>query len=186
MFGTRIAIFWNACASRLLSKEAVSDSTPVIQLPGFVFLTKCYTYQMSRSISSIFGELEALAPPRSTSISSFPFELLLGLIALALLVALVAFWIANIFGLVRAVKTNNTSRVVLHAIGIVVGILGLVMGAIYFFKWRHERLAVRANQTSGGGALVVADELGKLTSLRDQGVITTVEFEVQKKKLFDQ
>ena len=82
-------------------------------------------------------------------------------------------------------NTHVRSKKKMLAIGIVTGFLGLVMGAIYFFKWRHEPLAVRANQTSRGGALVVADELSKLASLRDQGVITTEDFEAQKKKLFD-
>jgi hypothetical protein len=158
----------------------------VIELSGFVLLTKCYTFEMTRLVSSIFGELGVVATPRSNANFSFPFHLLFPLLLGLIVIALVALWIANVFGLFRAVKTNNTSLVVLHAIGIVTGLLGSVMGAIYFFKWRHEPLAVRANQTSGGGALVVADELSKLASLRDQGVITTVEFEVQKKKLFNQ
>ena len=114
------------------------------------------------------------------------FTIVFIVLVIAILIAIVALWIANIFGLVRAVKTNNTLLIVLHAIGIVTGFLGLVMGAIYFFKWRHEPLSVRANQTPSGGALVVADELSKLASLRDQGVITTEDFEAQKKKLFDQ
>ena len=127
-----------------------------------------------------------IAATSSESNGNIVFTFLLGLILIAIVIAIVALWIANIFGLVRAVKTNNILLIVLHAIGIVTGFLGLVMGAIYFFKWRHEPLAVRANQTSRGGALVVADELSKLASLRDQGVITTEDFEAQKKKLFDQ
>jgi len=127
-----------------------------------------------------------IAADHAESNGNIVFTFLSGLILIAIVIAIVALWIANIFGLVRAVKTNNILLIVLHAIGIVTGFLGLIMGAIYFFKWRHEPLAVRANQTSGGGALFVADEFSKLASLRDRGLITTEDFEAQKKKLFDQ
>jgi len=105
-------------------------------------------------------------------------------VVLAVACALFALWIANIFGLVRSVKSNNTSLIVLHAIGIVIGILGSVMGAIYFFKWRHEPLVVRANNAAAGFTPNVADEVSKLSELRDKGVITNEEFEAQKNKLF--
>jgi hypothetical protein len=101
------------------------------------------------------------------------------------LIAMVALWIANIFGLVRAVRTDITSRIVLHAVGTVTCLLGSVMGAIYFFKWRQEPFVVRASKKSAGGVINVADELSKLASLRDQGVITTADLEAQKRKLLN-
>ena len=115
--------------------------------------------------------------------ANYLFSFIVGGIILVVAAFLVAAWISNIFGLVRAIRTNQTALAVTHALGIVVGLLGSVMGAIYFFKWRHEPLVVPGQGTSNLGVPNIAEELGKLASLRDQGVITDVEFEVQKGKL---
>ena len=111
-------------------------------------------------------------------------EFIFIVVVLAVTCSLLALWIANFFGLVRSVKSNNASLIVLHSVGIVVGLLGSVMGAIYFFKWRHEPLVIQVNSVAGGVTPNIADELSKLAELRAQGVITNEEFESQKTKLF--
>ena len=49
-------------------------------------------------------------------------------------------WILNIFGLIGASRlgSRGTTRVVFHAIGIVLTPLGSILGIIWLFSWRKS------------------------------------------------
>jgi len=67
-------------------------------------------------------------------------ESLIVTLVLGVLVFGLGGWILNIFGLIGASRlgSRGTTRVVFHAIGIVLTPLGSILGFIWLFSWRKS------------------------------------------------
>lgn len=80
---------------------------------------------------------------------------------------------------------GNTGRGVIYLLfcwTVIPTIIALVEG-IQYLTMSQDKFNRKINQTAGSLNVNTADELEKLASLRDKGVITEDEFQIRKSKL---